>query len=261
MSKLEDIAYKQPEESDVAKAQMKEAYDLFRKMAFNEEYDYPIMCELHDVFSTSTGPRYDGVAADHNCLGCNFADAINLVDNFLSSHSAQTSIQHSHTTTLILFYLLVERMDMLLNLIKLKDDIRKEDFKILMEVRKWANFIKHPKAFILAHHPVFTFENAAQNPALKKEAVVCVDFTFVQAYYSNDEKNDKLFNELTNKDEVLVIYPALPRVAQQLCEAMQNIIGLLRDNAVFRRILGQKSTFTGYWIPLNGQNCPQPAAQ
>jgi len=28
MSKLEDIAYKQPEESDVAKAQMKEAYDL-----------------------------------------------------------------------------------------------------------------------------------------------------------------------------------------------------------------------------------------
>jgi len=102
----------------------------------------------------------------------------------------------------------------------------------------------------------FHLRDAAQNPALKKEAVVCVDFTFVQAYYSNDEKNDKLFNELTNKDEVLVIYPALPRVAQQLCEAMQNIIGLLRDNAVFRRILGQKSTFTGYWIPLQWSELP-----
>lgn len=254
MSKLEDLAYNKVSEEDTAKAQLKEACEIFQRLAFDGS-EVPKMCELHDIFSSQTSPS-ETVTADHNCLGCNFADSITLIDGFLQTHEGQTSVQSSHTIAIMLFYLLVERMDMLLNLIKLNEEIRKADFKILMEMRKWANFIKHPKAFVLTHHPVFTFEGHSENPALRPEANATVDFTFVQKYYSNDDKNDVLFEELENKDNVLVIFPSLPNVAKRMCEAMSTLIALLRENSVFRRILNQKSTFTEYWLPL--PTTPQP---
>lgn len=248
MSKLEELAYPAGTEPDIAKAQLKEAYEIFQQNAFDGD-SVPTMCDLHDIFSSSTEPS-EVVTADHNCLGCNFADSITLIDSFLETHDSQSSVQTSHTIAIMLFYLLVERMDMLLKLIKLNEEIYNEDFKILMEVRKWANFIKHPKAFVLTHHPVFTFEGHKHNSTARAEAKPCVDYTFVQKYYSNDEKNTDLFNELENKADVLVIYPSLPKIAAKMCEAMNNLIALLRDNSVFRRILKQKSTFREYWLPV-----------
>jgi len=237
---LSTFNFSEQEEAEVLHKQFEEAHSIFQREAIAEDGD-PVMCELHDAFGT-----YD--TFHHNCLGCNFADSIWLINNFLQTYALQETIQYAYSTFIVLAYLLVERIDTLFNIIELNKTYRAEHFKVLLEIRRWANFLKHPKAFLLTHHPVFSFSSSPKNKELSENANVVIDHAFVGRYYMNDDRNKALYKELENKESVLVIFPDVVRLAKDLCKAMHDCVAVVRDNPVYRWELEDKTTFYHYWI-------------
>ena len=226
-------------EAKIVREQLEQAYAIFQReaMAAGES----IMCELHEAFGT-----FD--TSHHNCLGCNLADSTDLIDRFLQTYTLDNTIQYAYTTFIILAYLLVERMDSLFNIVQLNEVYRSKHFGVLREVRRWANFLKHPKAFLLTHHPTFSFESSPKNRDLTRNANVVVDRNFVAKYYTTNKHDNALFRELENKENVLVIFPSVVRLAEDLCKAMQDCVALVGENPVYREVLADRTTFYDYWI-------------
>lgn len=241
---LYSFSFSEEEEPEVVQKQLEEAYHIFQREAILDNGD-PVMCQFHEAFST-----YD--TRHHNCLGCNFADSTLLIHNFLQTYPLQRSIQYAYSTFIILAYLLVERIDKLFDIIELNKAYKAEHFKVLSEIRRWANFLKHPKAFLLTHHPTFTFYSSPKNRALIENASVVIDLNFVTDYYSDNEQNDELGKKLENKENVLVVFPDVVRLAKDLCQVMHNCVSLIQSNPVYRWILEDTTTFYDYWNDLQG---------
>jgi len=243
---LSDYNFNEDEELALIQKQLADAHRRFRDLAFDGES--PAVCRLHDIFGG------DGIQ-HHNCIGCNLADGVQLIDAFLATHASQRKIQFGYTTLITLCYLLVERLDTIFNLIQLNADYRDEQFKILTTLRKWANFIKHPKAFVLTHHAVFTFHGSPKNQDLEAHATVVIDRNFVNQYYSDNEKNDDLYRKLENRDDVLVILPSAEHVVNELSKAINETVKLFQDNKVYRDVLDKRSTFLDFWVaePVSGK--------
>ena len=72
----------------------------------------------------------------------------------------------------------------------------------------------------------------------------------MDSYYVNNERDKALYKELENKDNVLVIFPDIARLAKDLCVAMHDCVAVVRDNPVYRWVLEDKTTFYDYWIDV-----------
>ena len=226
--------------------ELEASYQMLRERGYRED-GYPLLCEIHRVFTGEPyTPSFRGVI-DHNCLGCNFADSVHTIDSYLKTYNQQETIQHSFSIYLILLYLLVERMDTVFDIIQLHPEVRSRDFHSLSVIRKWANFIKHPKAFILCHHPVFTTLHAPKYKALHESASLTINTAFLQKYYTGDTHNSELYTILQNKECVLVVFPDAAHITESICSAMAMFLELLKDNKVYRDLLGKKTTFIDYW--------------
>jgi len=235
---LDQYNFTLEEEAAVVRKQFEECYKIFRQEAFDGDEAVP--CRIHDAFELE--PDH------HNCLGCNFADIIELIDGFLATHKLFKRLHHVYIQYILLNYLLVERIDTLFNLIELNEAYRQENFKILMAVRRWANFIKHPKAFILTHHAEYTFVGSEKNGDLKGHAGVTIDRTFIDKYFSNDDRNSELYKELENKENVLVEFPDAKYITQEMCRALKLCVGVVSENQVYRSVLKDRTTFLDYFI-------------
>lgn len=202
--------------------------------------DTPIFSQLHELMEENE--------EDHNCIGCNLGEYAMLNYSTLLLLDGLVSIEQKMQLLIINLYLLVERIDTILDIIKLHEGYRKENFKTLSKIRKWANFIKHPKAFILAHHPVYTIEGFKDNKEIRIGASITIDTSFIIKYYSNDEKNKELFKAIENKEGILVVFPNPADLIEKLCEELKLFNKLLRNNEIYREILKKRSTFLGFWL-------------
>ena len=222
----------------------KECYDIFKLKAFDEE-ETPIPCKIHDAFGGTSGEH-------HNCLGCNFADSTWLISNYLEKHEEMTDIQQDFTIYILLQYLIIKRMDTVLEILQVPEKYKENHFKVFQQIRKWANFIKHPKSFILTHHPKFDFENSGYE--YEKEVSVTINEQFVETYYKGqknpeDQKktNKELYNKLKNKKNVIVIFPDIAKLTEKLCCAINKFTEIITKNEVYIEILNDETTISNYF--------------
>jgi len=220
-----------------------EALKIYEKEMFPDEHS--IFKELHSLMEDKK--------EDHNCIGCNLDEYTILTYSTLMLLGGYVTVQDQMRMLLITMYLLVERIDTVLGIINLHEDYRKKSFKTLNKIRKWANFIKHPKAFILAHHPFHSIEGFDLNPELRENANTVINTPFILKYYSNDEKNKELFKTIENKEGILVIFPNPVNLVKKFCEELKLFNRLLKNNEIYREILKEKSTFLGFWINENDE--------
>jgi len=222
----------------------KDCYDIFLSKAFDTD-ECANSCKIHDAFGGLDGQH-------HNCLGCNFSDSSELILKYLEKHEELNDIQRNFTVYILLLYLLVERIDIVLDIIQLPEIYREKHFKIFQRIRKWANFIKHPKAFILTHHPFYDFENSGivhtQNFSLK------IDDNFVTTYYKGQKDpiiqkktNKELYEKLKNKSNILVVFPDITNLTENLCYSYNKFIDIIINNEVYIEILNDDTTISDYF--------------
>lgn len=222
----------------------KETLDIYQGSAYYGE-GVPILCKIHDAFGGLKGEH-------HNCLGCNFSDSQTLVLNYLMRHETYDGIQESITLYILTLYLLVERMDSVMDMVQVPEAYREKHFKVFQQIRKWANFIKHPKAFILTHHPDYDFENSGK--AFLKKFSITINDQFVTDYYKGESdpakqksKNKELYNRLHNQKDILVIFPDIAQLTKKLCYSINAFAELILKNQVYIDILNDEATIAKYF--------------
>ena len=219
-----------------------EAYSIFSREVYPDGGS--VMCSIHDVFGGFEGGH-------HNCLGCNFADATSWIQNFLATavENGSESRQEFFFDYLLKLYLLVERFYIVFEIIGLPLEYRCRHFSTFQHVHKWANFIKHPKSFLLVHHPQYFMENEKHPdvPFISSEFGVIIDQGFVDNYYSGPEKNSKLHQLLTNKKDIAVVFPNVVDVTTEFCSCIHKFIDVIRNNEVYREVLKSRTTYDNFF--------------
>lgn len=222
----------------------KECFEIFSSKAIGEE-GYPNACKIHDAFGGNEGEH-------HNCLGCNFADSTTLILRYLEKYDELDDIQQDFTVYILLLYLLVERIEIVFDIIQLPVTYKDKHFKVFQQIRKWANFIKHPKAFILTHHPTYDFENSGQKHEIMFTETV--HDKFVTEYYSGQtdrekqkSQNTELYKKLRNKKDILVLFPDIATLTNKLCYSYNKFVDLIINNDVYTEILNDETTISKYF--------------
>jgi len=217
-----------------------DAHTLFKQRLYRDDgHLEPMLCKLHEAFGTNS-------STSHNCLGCNFADITIAFDSVLGSLRSLSDTFASCSTYIFWLYLYVERYDQIMVFLSVPESYRARPFKGLQRIRRWANFIKHPKAFLFSHHPsVYHFGETGELTS-EGDSVIISD-AFVQEFYAGKEHNSKLAKMLSNKTDVTVIFPDPLELMQQFADDSDQFIQLIQNNEVYREELGKVTTVEGYY--------------
>jgi len=243
---MKELYYSEKEIEKIVQEQMSECWEIWNERIY-EGKEFSLLCGFHDILTKEP-------EKDHNCIGCNFSDSTNLIWNQLHNSQEATDFHYAYNMLIMSFYLLVERMDTILSMIELNKTYRKRHFKSLFTIRKWANFIKHPKSYILCHHPFVSFVDSPKNPKLVKKASVKINQSFIEKYYSNENNDSKLYDTLKKKENVLVIYPNPIALTNSLCDEALHFMDLIDKNTVYKEILQDESSFYDFWIDQSDDN-------
>lgn len=221
---------------------LKSAFDIYNDEIYPDGQS--IMCSIHDSFHKPEDKA-------HNCIGCNFASFTQLLRTSLEHYVEAKEPLEAFSSAILYSYLLVERFEEVFKIIRLHESYKHKHFQIFGKIKRWTNFLKHPKAFILVHHPVYYFEDEITIAIKDKSEITIINQDFIDMYYSGDAKNSKLYSILTNKKDVYVIFPKLADIITKFCVAQKKFINLISRNEVFREILNGQTTLKDYFEELD----------
>lgn len=217
---------------------------IIEKELFTNEY--PSICSLHDI-----SPDKDS----HNCIACNLAgnvinlkDAADLLSKSTKSLSYPADEAFAEKTYILWLYLLSENIHEVLKLISYPQDIKNKDFKNTITIKRWANFLKHPKAFLLTHHPAYC--DPATLPFephhLGLEGITIIDDRFINKFYSGDKNNKELYTTLQNNQSTLVLLPDLEILTKGIADELNQLIEKIKHNNEYSKILTDKASIEDY---------------
>lgn len=201
---------------------------------------YPKLCDIHNAYQSNQDDLNW-----HNCLGCNFADSVWLLSYLFDRIESYKSNQDVYFEYLIRLYLLVERADVIFKIIELPVSYKLRNFKTFQRVKRWANFIKHPKAFMFTHHPEYLMEGTRAQVDRQIE----IDDEFVQTYYSGEDKhkNKALFDLLANAKKVAVLFPCPLQLTKDFHDECLLLESVICENKVFKEMLEKHSTLEEFF--------------
>jgi hypothetical protein len=186
-----------------------------------------LMCSIHDSFPSH-----------HTCVACNLQENVKLLERFLLYAEVLPSVNYSFTTLLLLMYLLIERIHVYFELTKIPDSYQAKHFQVFREIKYWANFLKHPKSFMLVLHPQWQYEGMSETFRDKpRKSTVIIDSTFVKQYYSGDQNNGKLYKLLARKGDVIVLFPNPVDLMKRFTQAQKKFVSLIAENEMVREML------------------------
>ena len=229
----------------------KDCLVLFTKEIYDGQYSSA--CRIHDAYGQE----------EHNCLGCNFAGSSDMVKRFLERHKTLNKVEDDCTMYILLLYLVVERIEVIMDIVKLPEPYKEKHFKVFQQIRKWANFIKHPGAFMLTHHAEYSYqENFTPLPDF-----IVIDDCFVRDHYTGhtdagqrDKQRRALYDKLQNKQNVVVAFPDLVKLTKKFCYSYNKFVAVVADNEVYRGVLGDKTTTANYFSEPNAPRLDRAAA-
>lgn len=202
-----------------------------------------LMCSINEAFN-------EFHEHGHNCLGCNLQNDASLIESFLKTAENYNNPSDIFRVYIMLLYLLSEKIFEIKKIIGLPKGYKESEFEVFRTIKLWANFFKHPKAFILTHHPEYYFETDEVVAQIRKQASSkIVDLEFLKKYYIGEDLNKykNLIGELRNNKSVNVIIPSLDRLTQDFCDACIAFVQVIKENKAYREILNDLTTLENYF--------------
>lgn len=210
-----------------------------------------IYCELYDVFSdyhNSIEGNENDIA--HNCIGCNLEEGARTIELFFYHNKNTDSKRYFLTLYSLLFYLQAERLAVIYKELGYKvansDDFEWSAFPVLQRIKYWANFFKHPKSYMLLHHPSFFIEGEPLIPNLMNNGII--EDSFIHKFYKGSKYNYDLRIELENKDSYIIIFPNLLELTMDLCAEFENIKTLILND---KKLVEKLATYTTLKSPIS----------
>lgn len=221
----------------------KECQKIFSQSLYRDDKPYSIACDIYDKIT-------DGAEHCEDCLGENFNSLIDTVQTeFFENYNPknETKLDFYFNTYGFWLYSFVERIDFVFDLLnkdkqnRLFTDFQKDNFKTLADIKKWMNFIKHPKEFIFSHWPKYTFDEGS---IPSDDKTIKIDLNFVREYYSQSKKK---VEKLENQDQVYVLVPNLIELTENFCKELKIFIDFVCDNDIVAQYLKKKSSIEYFY--------------
>lgn len=220
-------------------SQTYKVYEYFNEWLFsnldnknNEESKKTIYCELFDVFHLKEfKATNDSRKNYHNCIGCNLEEGCLTILDFLEKFSKATNVSSYLTIYSLLFYSQAERLAVIYNELgyTIHDGFDWTRFPTLRSIKHWANFFKHPKAYMFLHHPCYFIESDPNIPNFMINGVI--DNSFVEKYYRARADNTMLQQLFENGTKFKIIYPDLLELTIKMCAEFAAIIPVIKEEA------------------------------
>ncbi|MGI4871500.1 MAG: hypothetical protein ACRYFX_10015 [Janthinobacterium lividum] len=219
-------SYLDAEQKDQFQHDFKESLKLFILANYVDKgYSHDtIMCSIHDAFPSH-----------HSCVACNLQPGTQAIERFLLRYDSFTDVRFDYSQFIMLLYLLVENVNTYLDLINMPQAYRARHFQVFQEVKYWANFLKHPKSFMLVLHPSWTYKGLRQG--WQNGGKIIIDSAFTREYYSGDKKNPKLYEVLARRSDVAVSFPNPVELTKQFMRALQKFVAVINENEMAREML------------------------
>lgn len=217
--------------------------EIFAKQLIENENGRSFACKIWDVMTEKRENR-------DNCLGENFNQLIHTIkEDFFENYkpSSKTKLDFYFTTYIFWLYLIVERMDFVFDVVnkdnksKLFSDFKEHNFKTSQLIKKWANFIKHPKEFIFSHWPQYVMEGVE---IMNDDNTIIINAEFIKKHYT---KSDSRIMELENCASVIVNVPDLLNITTEFCKELNVFFDFICDNKVVADFLKKKTTLEHYY--------------
>lgn len=176
---------------------------------------------------------------------------------------AANDVKRDVSDYIIKLYLVVERVYEVLDIMGLinvhypKDGRTPLEFRkstdgmcAMREVKQWANFIKHPGAFLWCHEPTYWCQSI-ETPSVDANAVI-IDQNIVNKHYTSDAKKHKeLYGMIARRDNVYVVFPELVSLTSRFCDGIRDFCDTA-TSPLFMSFLKQRSTYENYYSYLDG---------
>lgn len=227
-------------------SQTLECYDYFDKWLYPKESEIlefdgiplkkSLYCDLFDTFLKHNQEKHqDPEIIAHNCIGCNFEEGARTIHYFLKTNKECLSVQYYLNLYSLLFYTHSERLAVIYKEIgftqKNKTEFDWAAFPNLKMIKYWANFFKHPKAYMFLHHPDFYIDSDPEKPNFIITQVI--DNNFVKEFYRAGADNNALRKLLENKENVKIFFPDLIETTKKLCKEFESIISVINSDKNF----------------------------
>ncbi|WP_456460004.1 hypothetical protein [Reichenbachiella sp.] len=229
--------------------ELTEAFEATLKIFIEKNYpdgleQYSLFCSIHNSFDKG-----------HNCVACNLNESNKRIEKFLLQYQSFNDVNLTFTNFIMLLYLEVECVHEYFDIFKIQEPYRLKHFSIFQEIKYWANFLKHPKAFMLVHHPIWAYskmnyyEDQHEFKLIQNaiEANDVIDTQFVKKYYKGDNLNNKLYTELTKKEDVVVVFPNPIDLMSRFSDAQQKFVNVIEENEIVRDLLDDKATIKNHF--------------
>lgn len=198
-----------------------------------------LMCSIHSYFTSG-----------HNCVACNLNMANKRIEKYLLQYKNFNDVNLTFTNFIFLLYLQVECIYEYFHQVELDDTFKNKNLKVFQEIKWWANFLKHPKAFMLVHHPIWAYRGMQYSSdqynydriEKAKEQKEIIDTGVVEKFYKGKDNNFELYNLLTKKEDMVVLFPDPIDLMKRYTEAQERFILEISENEVVRNILESKAT-------------------
>lgn len=203
-----------------------------------------VFCKLHDSDHLGIDSQ-DENGYQHNCLACQLNDGNERILRFIDETDTSRDEEYCFTIFVLLLYLQVEKLHTIFKVLGITQDYVENNWKVLIEIRKWANFIKHPKGFLFTHHPIFIFENDDYN---KNCDFKIIDYKFVTSFYNREDESKLRENlkQLCNKTKIIVLIPDPLRLTKEYAKVCEEFCNKIKDNPHFKEVLRTRSTCYDY---------------
>jgi hypothetical protein len=109
-------------------------HDIFQQEVFSLE-GIPNTYKIQEAFMKK------GDSADP-CFGCSMRDCLFLITNYLKKQVGLTITKDNLLEYFLLQNLLVDRMETMLDILKIDTHFRQKEFKVFQEIRQWTYFLK-----------------------------------------------------------------------------------------------------------------------
>ncbi len=198
-----------------------------------EPFRRSFYCDLYDVFLAHHNLK-TGISEDiaHNCLGCNFEEGAKNISLFFKYNIETDSLRYFLTLYSMLFYIQAERLGVIYKELGFKvankDEFDWSAFPVLQRIKYWANFFKHPKYYMLLHHPEFYIDGDPSIPNIMVNGKI--DDAFIQQFYRGGKNNEELKTNLENKDKYIVVFPNILTFTQELCAELKKIVETITND-------------------------------
>jgi hypothetical protein len=113
----------------------KTCYDIFQRELFNSEGILNTY-KIHEALV-----RQEDAAP--YCFGCSMSDSVLLVTNYLKTDVFYSVRKKSFKEYFLLLNLLVDRMETMLDILKIDAHFRQKEFEIFQEIRNFINSVKY----------------------------------------------------------------------------------------------------------------------